>query len=90
MPIEVWGVSSTRETRVYRAFYGCVSGFSVQDTDASLADNFIQNEWCNPRDQVIERFSKDCPKPNAKVISPTNHNRNKQRDEPIRIPRNFL
>ena len=28
--------------------------------------------------------------PNNKVITPTNHNRSKRRDEPIRIPRNFI
>ena len=29
-------------------------------------------------------------KPVSKVISPNNHNRSKQRDEPIGIPRNYL
>ena len=35
--------------------------------------------------EVIERFSNDCRKINTKVITLTNHNRSKQRDEPIRI-----
>ena len=34
----------------------------------------------------IERFSNDCRKTKTKAITPTNHNRNKQRDEPITIP----
>ena len=34
---------------------------------------------------VIEQFSNDCLKTNTKVIIPTNDNRSKQRDEPIRI-----
>ena len=40
--------------------------------------------------QVLERFLNDCRKPTTSVIIPTNHNRSKQRDEPIRIPRNCL
>ena len=31
----------------------------------------------------LERFSNDCRKPKTKAITPTNHNRNEQRDEPI-------
>ena len=39
----------------------------------------------------IEKFSNDRRKTNIKVITQTNHNRSKQRDEPIRIPsNNFL
>ena len=34
----------------------------------------------------LERFSNDCRKTKTKVITPTNHNRSKQRNEPIRIP----
>ena len=34
----------------------------------------------------IERFSNDCRKTKTKAITATNHNRNKQRDEPITIP----
>ena len=37
---------------------------------------------------VVERFSNDCRKTKTKVTTPTNHNRRKQRDEPIKIPRN--
>ena len=37
----------------------------------------------------IKRLSNDCRKTrNTKVITPTNDNRSKQRDEPIRIPTN--
>ena len=32
--------------------------------------------------QLIERFSNDCRKTKTKAITPTNHNRSKQRDEP--------
>ena len=46
----------------------------------------LQNEaWI-----AIERFSNDCRKIKTKVITSTNHNRNKQRREPIRIPSNYL
>ena len=38
----------------------------------------------------IERFSNDCRKIKTKVITSTNHNRNKQRHEPIRIISNHL
>ena len=34
----------------------------------------------------IEQFSNDCLKTNTKVTIPTNHERSKQLDEPIRIP----
>ena len=33
----------------------------------------------------IERFSNDCQKTKTKVSTPTNHNRSRQRDEPITI-----
>ena len=36
------------------------------------------------------RFSNDCRKTNNNVITPTNQNRSKQRDQPIRIPSNYL
>ena len=36
----------------------------------------------------IERFSNDCRKTKTKAITPTNHNRSRQRDEPITIPSN--
>ena len=38
----------------------------------------------------LERFSNDCRKTKTKVITPTNHNGGKQRDEPITIPSNYL
>ena len=38
----------------------------------------------------IERFSNDCRKTKTKAITPTNHNRNRQRHEPITIPSNHL
>ena len=39
---------------------------------------------------LIERFSNDCRKTKTKTITPTNHDRGKQRDEPITIPSNHL
>ena len=38
----------------------------------------------------LERFSNDCRKTKTKVITPTNYDRGKQRDEPITIPSNYL
>ena len=38
----------------------------------------------------IERFSNDCRKTKTKAITPTNHNRSRQRDEPITILCNYL
>ena len=38
----------------------------------------------------LERFSNDCWKTKTKSITPTNHDRGKQRDEPIIIPSNYL
>ena len=39
---------------------------------------------------LLERFSNDCRKTKTKVITPTNHDRGKQRDEPITPPSNYL
>ena len=36
------------------------------------------------------RFSNDCRKTKTKAITPTNHNRSRQRDEPITVPSNYL
>ena len=38
----------------------------------------------------IERFSNDCRKTKTKAITPTDHDRSRQRDEPITIPSNYL
>ena len=43
------------------------------------------NEWI-ALIHWIERFSNDCRKTKTKAITPTNHNRSRQRDEPITIP----
>ena len=40
--------------------------------------------------QIIERFSNDCQKAKTKAITPANHDRGKQRDEPITVPSNYL
>ena len=42
------------------------------------------------KDSELERFSNDCRKTKTKAITPTNHNRSRQRDEPITIPSNYL
>ena len=39
---------------------------------------------------LLERFSNDCRKTKTKAIAPTNHNRSRQRDEPIKIPSNCM
>ena len=39
---------------------------------------------------VVERFSNDCRKTKTKAVTPANHNRNEQRDEPVTIPSNYL
>ena len=41
---------------------------------------------CSP----IERFPNGCRKTKTKAITPTNHTRSRQRDEPITIPSNYL
>ena len=37
----------------------------------------------------IEQFSNDCRNTKTKAITPTNHNRSSQRDEPITIPSSY-
>ena len=53
--------------------------FSFKDTII-----FVRTKW------TLERFSNDCRKTNTKAITPTNHDRGKQRDEPITIPSNYM
>ena len=51
------------------------------------------NVWVGTVLQVhisLERFSNDCRKTKIKAITPTNHDRGKQRDEPITVPSNYL
>ena len=43
-----------------------------------------------PCTMILERFSNDCRKTKTKAITPTNHNRRRQREERITIPRNYL
>ena len=49
-----------------------------------LLANLINFHTC------LERFSNDCRKTKTKAITPTNHNRSRQRDEPITIRSNYL
>ena len=44
----------------------------------------------NDNNSKIERFSDDCRKTKTRAITPTDHNSNKQRNEPITIPSNYL
>ena len=39
---------------------------------------------------ILERFSNDCRKTKSKAITPTNHNRSRQRDELITIPSSYI
>ena len=63
---------------------------------ASLSDwlkSQFFNQWeakPKPTTPLIEQFSNDCRKTKTKGITPTNHNRIRQRDEPITIPSNYL
>ena len=65
--------------------------FLFQTTRGTLK---IQSQQGSPFQRYfnwLERFSSDCQKTNAKVITSTNHNRSKQRDEPIlTVPSNYL
>ena len=45
--------------------------------------------WQQEHVICIEQFLNDCRKTKTKAITPTNHNRNEQRDEPITIPSNL-
>ena len=62
---------------------GLVRSLSSRSFLLFLFTVFVSHCW-------IERFSNDCRKTKTKVITLTNHNRNKQRHEPIRIPSNYL
>ena len=63
----------------------CIWNNIVED---ELQDSLIWFIFINT--QNIERFSNGCREANTEVITPTNHNTSKQRDEPIRIPSNYL
>ena len=53
--------------------------------------NFQKDNQKRKRTPSLEYFfSKDCGKAMTRGISLTNHKRSKQRDEPIRIPINYL
>ena len=41
-------------------------------------------------DVSIDRFSNDCWKTKTKANTPTNDNRSRQRDEPTKIPSNYM
>ena len=52
--------------------------------------NLNVHEDSNSSNHNLEQLSNDRRKTKTKAITPTNHNRNKQRHEPITIPSNFL
>ena len=59
-----------------------------------VAMHLFSNSWqmtskCKNKKVAIERFSNDCRKTKTKAITLTNHNRSRQRDEPITIPSNY-
>jgi len=59
--------------------------------EISRKDNGKGNANVTPKYKfALERFSNDCRKTNTKGMTPTNYNRSKRRDEPIRIPSNYL
>ena len=62
--------------------------FPARHTIPELLDSISVNVRLIP--YLLERFSNDCRKTKTKVITPTNHNRSRQRDEPITIPNNYL
>ena len=41
-------------------------------------------------EKLVKRFSNDCWQRKTKAFTPNNHNRSKQRDEPIRISSSYL
>ena len=50
----------------------------------------IMNNDDGKYQDVCYRFSNDCRKTKTKAITPANHSRSKQRDEPITTPTNYL
>ena len=78
-----------------------VSSCFISGLDLSqLRVSSSSRPWCSLEEQLnkiehlvvsdcLERFSNDCRKTKAKVTTSTNHNRSKQRDEPIKIRSNY-
>ena len=60
------------------------------DSGSLIPNDYFSMRFQSQGCDVLERFSNDCRKTKTKAITPTNHNRNKRRDEPITIPSNFL
>ena len=46
--------------------------------------------WCAQNYLLLERFSFECRKARTKVITLTNYNKRKQRNEPIRIRSKYM
>ena len=78
--------------------YVCVSSnwlvvvWVDQNLKRYAASKFVSTQSSNTwlLVSILERFSNDCRKSKTKAITPTNHNRTKQRDEPITIICNSL
>ena len=68
--------------------------FRAENFDKLAQDSIkLASQTCKkikPPKGKIERFSNDFRKTKTKAITPTNHNRNKQRHEPITITSNYL
>ena len=65
---------------------------SIQVNSTAIYDTIINRipSTITNLSYTTEHFSNDCRKTNTNVITPSNHNKSKQRDEPIRIPSNYL
>ena len=76
------------EFKVLNAKFNYVTGFPNPGLSGSIyvGNSRISRGYFNR----IERFSNDCRKIKTKAITPTSHNRSRQRDEPITIPSNYL
>ena len=66
------------------------SNLSLSDTSLSFNRPFPSSPQSLFQSESLERFSNDCRKTKTKAITPTNYDRNRQRDEPITIPSNYL
>ena len=63
-------------------------GFVTTETPRTLFMTALTNKIFNSH-WLLEQFSYEYRKTNAKLITPTNHNRSRQHNECIRIPSNL-
>ena len=94
--IKVYSLSTPKKSSVHSSTLSSTERFETLHRNSGLCRPEIPTFstfllWLETfRFRRIERFSNDCRKTKTKAITPTNHNRNKQRDEPITIPSNHL